>query len=702
MKKILLLVLVALSTQTFAASDRGYFTVVIFSDPHVTQSSGATVEELQGYVRNIVEMGKVGGAKFTFSKAPDGFIPKADLVFCLGDMDPDSEKSGASFKSAIQGLNDANIPFITIAGNHDLVPDYWNGGDLGLTWGPTGGSSCNDVALNLVSNQYETAKKNGLTDASRIAHNTANVVETQPMVFSFNGVRFYVAQTYWFQKPYTRPTLTKAATYWGPDGVIETLEAYVNAHKDEPSVWMQHYPFVAGSDNERWWTDANSSGQVCPIANTTAYDTPKKKKDKLAALIASTKNPYHFSGHTHSTSNTTYTSSTDKTVKVKDYVIAAPFTESNKGAAYIVLMKEGTGVVQVQTVSFADNKIKSRVQPLQEEVYYNILNLDANLYLTLHPNKTEDGAVLGELTKSDGQYFRLIADTTTEGTYHLKTPTRYFLGSRIYYSRSDELAPAADNLFRFTEAGGGGRYQMVVTSNTEGKNLLGLDNLTAGSPTYTNKSTDAHTQWLFIPTTKPVFNEVLQETPKNSTGTQVQCYYIRSLDDGKYCFFNNVTGTYAGVVKTGVLEPENPAYLFYLVNAGNGQRLVYNYATGCAVGKSGNYLNVGGTATPIPVTLNLNESSTAFALITDAQTTPVQTWNNTYGILTIGTKTSHYQFLTADKLPKPTVSIEDVDDDVDVRTENVSSPLIYNLSGQRLTKLQPGLNIQNGKLKFKL
>ena len=106
-----------------------YFTAVIFSDPHVEQTSygGLTVANEQTFVSNICNMGKEGGKVVTFSKAPKGYVPTADIVFCLGDMDKDSESEGTNFTTAMQGFNDAGIPFITMAGNHDLVPDYWTG-----------------------------------------------------------------------------------------------------------------------------------------------------------------------------------------------------------------------------------------------------------------------------------------------------------------------------------------------------------------------------------------------------------------------------------------------------------------------------------------------------------------------------------------------------------------------------------------------
>jgi len=149
-----------------------------------------------------------------------------------------------------------------------------------------------------------------------------------------------------------------SATYYAPDGVIEALDTYVEEHKNEASVWMQHYPFVSEADtkNSRWWLDQNDVGKcIMPTdagssayynggANVT-YDTAEgialaeKKREALATIINKTKNPVHFSGHVHKYDEQTYQG-------IKDYSVAQP------GNAYVVLCKEGVGVVEVQRVTF--------------------------------------------------------------------------------------------------------------------------------------------------------------------------------------------------------------------------------------------------------------------------------------------------------------------------------------------------------------
>lgn len=346
-----------------------YFTAVIFSDPHVEQTTygGLTVANEQTFVSNICNMGKEGGKVVTFSNAPKGYVPTADIVFCLGDMDQDSESDGTNFTSAMQGFNDAGIPFITMAGNHDLVPDYWTGEspDYGLTSGTTGGSACNDKALSIIADQWAKAAQLGGFTVNTINDGTGHT-QANPFAFEYKGVQFYCGQTYWFQKPYSGSYTVLAgstlasATYYAADGVISALETYVRANTEKPAVWMQHYPFVYGSDCDRWWLDQNDTGLfIAPTdAESSAYYTSTAaynaeggnpdaaaKKDKLAEIIKLTKSNtetgehLHFSGHVHSNATNTYNGVTDMTI-------------GQPGKTYVLLCKEGVGVVEIQEVSF--------------------------------------------------------------------------------------------------------------------------------------------------------------------------------------------------------------------------------------------------------------------------------------------------------------------------------------------------------------
>ncbi|MBR6628997.1 MAG: metallophosphoesterase [Bacteroidaceae bacterium] len=340
-----------------------YFTAVFFSDPHV--DTDAIKNTLATQVNNMVNMNKPGGKVVTFTKAPKGYVATTDIAFCLGDMDEDKEEDASSpgqyYKDATAAFNTAGIPFISLLGNHDLAPDYWTGedGSAGLSYGSTGGSGYNDKSIAIVEEHLAQAQTNGISDVNVFTDSDLDCdVQIEPFAFKFKGVRFYVGHTYWFQKPYDKPALLGSATYYAPDGVIKALDTYVDAHKDEASVWMQHYPFVSEADtkNARWWLDQNDVGKcIMPSnANSSAYYNngtnvkydsqegialAKKKRDALATIINKTKNPVHFSGHVHKYDEQTYQG-------IKDYSVAQP------GNAFVVLCKEGVGVIEVQRVTF--------------------------------------------------------------------------------------------------------------------------------------------------------------------------------------------------------------------------------------------------------------------------------------------------------------------------------------------------------------
>lgn len=348
-----------------------YFTAVIMSDPHIEQTNhnGTTVKDMRAYVEQIVNMGKAGGMSCSFDALP-GYRPHCDIAFSLGDMDADSKQDDNQFAYAHNGFNQAGIPFITMMGNHDCVPDYWTGtkGDAGLTFGIKGGSNANDAARKTVESYCDTAQMHGVANLETITDGSSHT-HIAPFTFTFNDVRFYCGQTYWFQKPYDKPGFLTSAKYYAPDGDIDALQTFVEKHTSEPSVWMQHYPFVAGSDCDRWWLDQSDVGRYIKTQDTSAYGTSddvavytsssaqavaKKKKDMLAGIIKLTTNPVHFSGHTHTYSQNTYNG-------ITDYTVAAP--GSDAGAAYVVLMKAGKGVVEVKQAHF-NSTVSSGVDSL--------------------------------------------------------------------------------------------------------------------------------------------------------------------------------------------------------------------------------------------------------------------------------------------------------------------------------------------------
>ena len=353
-----------------------YFTVVMFGDPHVAEGSGISVADMQTMATRIVNMNKEGGPQVTFTNAPKGYVPTTDLVICLGDMDKDNEESGTNFTNAMKGFNDAQIPFITITGNHDLVPDiYWNStNDYGLSYS---GCTNNETALNLVKTQYQKAAGfGGFTVETITDPNCKADVQVGHFTFKYKGVRFYCANNYWFQKPYDdvgNNYLSESTTTYAADGTINALNSYVEAHADEASVWVSHYPFYSEANNyndaaARWWLDQNNAAAdrdpVClwPVdaASSEFYNggTPvtytseegkalaEKKKKALADIIVKTKNPRHFSGHSHKNDGADVTANNGKVFR--DHTIQNFVNHE----AFVVLCKEGEGAIEVLRVTF--------------------------------------------------------------------------------------------------------------------------------------------------------------------------------------------------------------------------------------------------------------------------------------------------------------------------------------------------------------
>lgn len=357
-----------------------WFCAVFISDCHTNQTDhdGTSASDLTTIMNNICAMGQNGTKKVNFTVAPN-LVPKTSIIFCLGDIDQDKGDDGSSgthsnFLNATAEVAKASgIPFIFIAGNHDFSPDYWgsSNSDKGVTYGSTGGSHADDQTIDAIKSNNTYWNNAGVFDEN-IEYFTGGSGAWQPnhFTFKFKDVRFYCANNYWFQKPYNKPGLFSSATYYAPDGIISALNTFVESHADEASVWMQHYPWLAGSDCNRWWLDQNSGGYYITASNSSAYGSSTSgiayndatsantlKKDPLSAIMAKTAGKVdgkvqHFSGHYHQFYDATYTSTVNNDNKVHDYTVAAPGNSSQTNNAFVVLFKRGEGVKEVIQTQF--------------------------------------------------------------------------------------------------------------------------------------------------------------------------------------------------------------------------------------------------------------------------------------------------------------------------------------------------------------
>lgn len=360
-----------------------WFCAVFISDCHTNQGSGhdgTSKEDLTTIMNNICNMGKDGKKKVNFTtEGATTIVPKADIVFCLGDIDQDKGDDGSKGKhenflnATAEVCKTAEIPFIFIAGNHDLSPDYWDDGSKGVTYGSSGGSNADDQTISAIQTNNMYWNNQGVFDENIsyfIDNSKSSYFQSKPFTFKFKGIRFYCAHTYWFQKIYKKPGLLSSATYYAPDGVISALNTFVESHADEPSVWMQHYPFLAGSDCNRWWLDQNNNGNYITSSDNSIYGSSTSgialndansantlKKNPISAIMAKTAGKVdgkvqHFSGHYHRFADLTYTNTVATDNMVRDYTVAANGNTDQSNNAYVVLFKRGEGVKEVIQTKF--------------------------------------------------------------------------------------------------------------------------------------------------------------------------------------------------------------------------------------------------------------------------------------------------------------------------------------------------------------
>lgn len=311
-----------------------WFTVIITGDSEFNMRSNSA-EKVSSYVHKAINIEKTSSYRYsTYS-----FIkPKTELFILAGDMDKDRGGSLDEFDAVFKQVTDAGIPMITLYGNHDWEPDYWEDGSVGYSY--LSGLPSNKRTLKIVNTYLERSRELGITDVCVF---TSAKEQVNPFSFLFRNVRFYIGQTYWFQPPYKSSLLSDATFYAPDDEIINPLENFIDSEwKDDAAVWVQHYPFNC---EDRWWLNQNSTG-LSQNSNLGAWTTAKAKRDKMKELIFKTKNPSFFAGHNHV--EAIYTHRNTSGASFKEY-ISGYFAE---GGAYMVLMREGVGVVEVKSVKF--------------------------------------------------------------------------------------------------------------------------------------------------------------------------------------------------------------------------------------------------------------------------------------------------------------------------------------------------------------
>ena len=364
-----------------------YFTMVVFSDPHVdTEDIKNNVSAKTTAMANI---GKDGGRMFKFNAVP-WYTPKADLVVCLGDFDTDKPLVDGVpyyyFEEATAVFHEKKIPFIAITGNHDIHCDYFNDGSAGMTAGEPstgpwksngGGQYSTEQSLKLIKQIYGNAESDGGFEVEQIKSSTGAENEPGHFTFMYKGVRFYCANTYWWQKPWDSPSTFSSAKYYSAKSTLDNLNEFVEDHNDDASIWLSHFPFRAAGwttedASERWWLDQNYQGEngadsksILPSGDTEFYTSKaftteegkavaNKKKMYLADIVVKSKNPIHFSGHTHI--NHVLDMTATNGAKFTDYTTQPITSTANSngfdGNAFVVLCKAGVGVVDVIRTTF--------------------------------------------------------------------------------------------------------------------------------------------------------------------------------------------------------------------------------------------------------------------------------------------------------------------------------------------------------------
>ncbi len=353
-------------TETYRYVRNNYFTMIVFGDPEFDMREYSLANgEIKGYIDRIIAL--KDNEELYFEPVQGLRVDYGpEIVLCAGDVDKDGNSRIADFTEVFGALYENGIPFVTVYGNHDWSPyNYWYSYDNGtrLELDPTdygyvkgvfgiGQQDDNERTLELVNHALAESEKLGITVERRylstdFGHNYDG--EVMPFVFSFRGVRFYCGQTYWFQQWY-KPNLLKIspATFYCTDEIMEDLERRIDEGWGEaPAVWLQHYPMSdtqTDGGSAMWWHNRQGFGPEAndPNANQSVkWRTYEDKVAQMMKVIGKTKNPVFFAGHTHEVAQHVH-----KEPAFTEYI--TPYFHN--ASAYVVLMKEGYGAVEVKRI----------------------------------------------------------------------------------------------------------------------------------------------------------------------------------------------------------------------------------------------------------------------------------------------------------------------------------------------------------------
>lgn len=280
---------------------------------------------------------------YGWAKSRDGFEDDGEGESLFAKPRAVSGSNATDFEDALNAFNQAGIPLILAPGDVDLAATA-----------SSDGYTLNGNTYSVITRSIEEAQTHGVTDVSRFSGTTlSNTTQPQPYAFLFKGVRFYNGMKLWFDKPMYRYS-NSSYRYLTPDQILSNLTTYVSSHSSETSVWLQHIPFNA--DDNTWLDNTGTvyrynNGTTAYNNNTynatyNAYNTAARRRTKLSTLINSTAHASMFSGHAGTYNDNHYNN------QFHDYTVAA--LNNTPCDAYIVLMKAGTGVVEVKSVSFRD------------------------------------------------------------------------------------------------------------------------------------------------------------------------------------------------------------------------------------------------------------------------------------------------------------------------------------------------------------